>query len=84
MFQTTVNVEGMMCGHCEAHVNDAIKNTISPKEVKSSHKDNKTVILSEEKPDEEVIKKAIDEAGYKVSGITVEEVEAKKKFLGLF
>ena len=25
MVKVTVNVEGMMCGHCEAHVNEAIK-----------------------------------------------------------
>ena len=25
MVKVTVNVEGMMCGHCEAHVNKAIQ-----------------------------------------------------------
>lgn len=25
MVKITMNVEGMMCGHCEAHVNDAIR-----------------------------------------------------------
>ncbi len=24
MYQTTVGVDGMMCGMCEAHVNDAV------------------------------------------------------------
>ena len=25
MYQTTVGVDGMMCGMCEAHVNDAVR-----------------------------------------------------------
>ena len=26
MTKTTLKIDGMMCGHCEAHVNDAIRN----------------------------------------------------------
>ena len=28
MIKTTVNIEGMMCGMCEKHVNEAIVNTM--------------------------------------------------------
>lgn len=83
MFKTTVNVEGMMCPNCERHANEVITSAINPKKVTSSHKEKKTEILSEEKPSEDVIKTAIESCGYKVTGITSEEV-AEKKLFGLF
>ncbi len=83
MFKTVVNVEGMMCPNCERHANEAITEAINPKKVTSSHKEKKTEILSEEKPAEDAIKAAIEGAGYKVTGVTTEEV-ADKKFFGLF
>ena len=48
MIQTTVKVEGMMCGMCEAHVNDAVRKAIPVKKVTSSHTKGETVILTEE------------------------------------
>ena len=35
MFKTTVGIEGMMCGMCEAHVNDAIRKAFDVKKVKA-------------------------------------------------
>ena len=40
MVKVTVNVEGMMCGHCEAHVNEAIKKAFGAEDVVSSHENN--------------------------------------------
>ena len=37
MFETTVKIDGMMCGMCEAHVNDAIRSKLNVKKVTSSH-----------------------------------------------
>jgi len=82
MFKTTVEVEGMMCGMCESHVNDAIRKELNPKSVKSSHKDKITEIISNEEPDEEKIRKAIADTGYEVKGIRTEPYEKKKGFLG--
>ena len=45
MIQTTVKVEGMMCGMCEAHVNDAVRKAIKEKKVTSSHTKGETVIV---------------------------------------
>ena len=47
MFKTTVGIEGMMCGMCEAHVNDAIRKAFDVKKVKASRKDNNAEIISE-------------------------------------
>ena len=55
-------IEGMMCAHCEAHVTEAL-DKIGVK-VLADHSKNRAVIESGE-VDEEAIKKAVTEAGYK-------------------
>ena len=72
MVKVTVNVEGMMCGHCEAHVNEAIKKAFGVEDVVSSHENNTTVFTAPEKVDEDKIRQTIKDAGYEVTGITQE------------
>ena len=47
MLKITVQVDGMMCGMCEAHVNDAVRRAFPVKKVTSSHSKGQTVILTE-------------------------------------
>ncbi|MBQ4545227.1 MAG: cation transporter [Oscillospiraceae bacterium] len=77
MVKITMHVEGMMCPHCEAHMNDAIKVAFDVKKVTSSHADKMTEIISKEPISEEEIKNAVKETGYSVSDIKIEEY---KKF----
>ena len=72
MTTITVNVTGMMCGHCEAHVNKAVKEAFGVEDVISSHEKGTTVIHALEKLDEDKIREVIKEAGYEVTGITQE------------
>ena len=72
MTTITVNVTGMMCGHCEAHVNKAIKEAFGVEDVVSSHEKGTTVIQAPQKLDENKIREVIKEAGYEVTGITQE------------
>ena len=72
MVKVTVNVEGMMCGHCEAHVNEAIKKAFGAEDVVSSHESNTTVFTAPKRVDEDKIRATIKEAGYEVTGITQE------------
>ena len=37
MIKTTVEVNGMMCGMCESHVNEAVRKNFTVKKVQSSH-----------------------------------------------
>ena len=53
MIKTTVEVNGMMCGMCESHVNEAVRKNFTVKKVQSSHTKGKTEILSEEALDQE-------------------------------
>ena len=69
MTQTVLQIDGMMCGMCESHVNDAIRNNFSVKKVKSSHKKGETVIKSEQPLDAEKLKKVIADTGYTLVSI---------------
>ena len=81
MEKITVGVDGMMCGHCEGHVNDAFRNALKVKKVSSSHAKKETVIIAEEGLTDEQIKSTIDATGYTVTGIS-REPYAKKGLFG--
>lgn len=49
MIKTVLKVNGMMCGMCEAHMNDLVRKNFKVKKVTSSVKDGETVVISEEK-----------------------------------
>lgn len=82
MIKTIIEIEGMMCGMCEKHVNNAISRAIVTENISSSHKTGKTEIISETAPDETKLREVVEKAGYKVVSVTSEPYE-KKKF-GLF
>ncbi|SDB55723.1 Copper chaperone CopZ [Pseudobutyrivibrio sp. YE44] len=83
MTKTILKIEGMMCGMCEAHVNDAIRKALpDAKKVTSSHTKGESSFISEQIPDENKLVAAIGETGYSVQSISSEPY--KKKFLGLF
>ena len=72
MVKVTVNVTGMMCGHCEAHVNKAIQEAFGVQDVVSSHDAGTTIFSAPEKVDEDKVRQVIKDAGYEVTGITQE------------
>lgn len=72
MTKTTLKIDGMMCGHCEAHVNDTIRNAFDVKKVTSSHSKGETVIISDEPLDESRLADAIKPTGYTLVGVTSE------------
>ena len=45
MVKTIIKIEGMACGMCESHMNDAIRNVFQVKKVTSSHKDKESVVI---------------------------------------
>lgn len=80
MLKITVKVDGMMCGMCESHVNDAIRRAFPVKKVTSSHSKGETVILTENDIDEAALRAAIDATGYEVKAVTKEPYEKKGLF----
>ena len=77
MEKITLKIEGMMCPHCEAHMNDTIRNSLDIKKVVSSHKDKQTVILTEAKISDDELKNTVAKTGYKLLGITRAPYEKK-------
>ena len=80
MLKITARVDGMQCGMCEAHVNDAVRKAFDVKKVTSSHTKNQTVILSEQPIDEQALRDAINQTGYEVTSLTSEPYEKKGLF----
>lgn len=84
MLQTTLKIDGMMCGMCEAHINDVIRAKFKVRKVASSHKKGEAVVVSEEPLDEAALKQAIADTGYTVTAVTVAPYEKKGFFASLF
>ena len=80
MVQITLKIDGMACGMCESHVNDAVRSKFPVKKVTSSHAKGETVILSEEDIGEEALRAAIEPTGYKVLGCASVPYEKKSLF----
>ena len=77
MIKITVDVEGMACSMCEAHINDAVRNEFRVKKVKSSHKKKQTVIITENDIPDMELKRIIQKSGYEAVKITHEPYEQR-------
>ena len=80
MIKTVLKVDGMMCGMCEAHMNDLVRKNFKVKKVTSSVKDGETVVISEENLDIPFLKKEIKEIGYELVDVHTEAYEKKGFF----
>ena len=65
MVEIAVGIEGMACGMCEAHINEAVRNAFEVKKVSSSHTKKRTVIIAEQDIPEQELKDVVAKAGYK-------------------
>lgn len=80
MYKTTLKIDGMMCGMCEAHMNDLVRKYFKIKKVTSSAKKGETVVISEDKLDLSSAEAAIKEIGYELKDANVELYEKKGFF----
>ena len=83
MVKTTVHISGMICGMCEAHINDAIRTAFSVKTVKSSRTKGETVILSETPIDPDKLRQTINATGYIMLSADEEKTEKQSLFARL-
>ena len=81
MIETIVQVDGMMCGMCESHINDAIRSHFQVKKVSSSHTKGQTVIQSQEPLDREQLVRVINDTGYQAGEVVSRPLE-KRGLLG--
>ncbi len=63
-----IRVNGMMCGHCEAHVKKALEQIEGISSASPSHETGIVRIESTKAVDESAIKAAVEEAGYEYAG----------------
>ena len=83
MVKITVEIEGMACGMCEAHMNEAVRNAFRVKKVTSSHTKRQTIILAEKDISKQELKNVAAKAGYNAVSISSEPYE-KKGLFGAF
>ncbi len=82
MIKTTLKIDGMMCGMCEAHVCDAIRAAVpTARKVVASRSKKEASFLTEEAVDSDRLRAAIDATGYSCLGIESAPYE-KKGLLG--
>ena len=80
MYKTTLKIDGMMCGMCESHINDAIRNAFSVKKVSASHSKGEADIISEEPIDEAKLRETITKTGYDFVSMTSKPYEMHSLF----
>ena len=83
MVKITVGVEGMVCGMCEAHLGEAVRNAFQVKKVTSSHAKKQTVIIAEKEIPEQELKNVVAKTGYNVVSVISEPYE-KNGLFGMF
>ena len=69
----------MMCGMCEAHVQNAIRKA-GYMNVKANHHSGNCVVISEESIDPELIKVSLEKLGYRILETHSEPYEKKVFF----
>ena len=84
MTKITLKIEGMMCGMCEAHMNDAAREVLGVSKISSSHLKKETVITADEDISDEQLRAAVEKAGYELVEISRETIEKKGFFAKLF
>lgn len=65
----TMKIEGMMCGHCEAHVKKALEALEQVETAEVSHEAGTAVVTLTEEVSDDVLRQAVEEQDYKVLGI---------------
>ncbi len=64
--EVTLKIEGMMCGHCSGRVKKVLEELPEVKIANVSHESGIAVIVLERPVDEAVLKKTVEDQGYKV------------------
>lgn len=65
----TIHIEGMMCGHCEKAVKKALETLEGVTSAEASHEKKTAVVELSAEVADEVLKKAVEDAEYEVTGI---------------
>lgn len=67
--EKTLKIEGMMCGHCEAHVKKALEALEGVEQANVSHEAGTAVVMLTAEIPEDVLRQTVADQGYKVTEI---------------
>lgn len=62
-------IEGMSCGHCVMHVKNALKELAEVEDAMVSLEEKKATVVLTKDVDNEILKEAVEDAGYDVAEI---------------
>ena len=66
----TMKIQGMMCGHCEAHTKKALEALDAVEMAEVSHTEGTAVVTLKEEIPDRILKEAVEEEGYEVIEIS--------------
>ena len=69
IMKKTINIEGMMCEHCEATVKKALEALPEVESAAVSHKEGRADVELSSEVSDEALKKAVEDKDYTVKGI---------------
>lgn len=64
-----ISIEGMSCGHCVKHVEEALREVPGVSDVHVDLQGKNAVVEGEETVNDTLLRAAVEEAGYEVTGI---------------
>ncbi len=64
--EKTIKIEGMMCHHCEMHVQNALEAIDGVSKAEASHEKGEAKVYLTKDVDNETLKKAVEAQEYKV------------------
>lgn len=76
MLKYQLKIGGMACGMCEAHVNDAIRQSFAVKKVRSSHANGQCTVLTEQALNEDRLREVLHQTGYELLELQQSEVQS--------
>ena len=80
-YKITAGIDGMMCGMCEAHICDTVRNVFpDASKVSASRKKGTVSFVLSGPVDVEKLKKAVGQTGYSVTSVTSEPYRARFLF----
>ena len=69
MANVTLEIKGMMCPHCEAHVRKALEGMEGVTVLSVSHEANKAEVQTASAVDEAAFRQVITDAGYELTAV---------------
>lgn len=72
MIKITLKIEGMMCGNCSGHMDEAILREFNVKKVASSHETKQSIIISQDDIPDDKLREVVEATGFELISVSRE------------